>query len=245
VNFNKSRVAFGTCFALLIAGETRALAAGDADADQVPPSRAANPLAASSGPELGVRLGLAHPGGMVGGGATPTTPYVGEVAQTWLPVAVDGGYRISPGAYVGATLQWGAVVGDSDGFCEACGFRYDFQAKADLRVYPFPTHTLSPWVSLGAGWEVLHLAWSDPTSPTATYQGPVLGSLEIGLDVRSRAIAVGPYFGFELAEFVARSLHPAPAGEPSIDAHAVHEWFTIGVRGSYGPWALSARGGSR
>jgi hypothetical protein len=205
---------------------------------------AGNALPASRGIQLGLRFGIAHPGGAVGGGPTATTPNVGDVAQTWLPLALDGGYRVSPGAYVGASLVWGPVVGDDNALCAACGFRYDVQAEASVRLYPFPNSTLSPWISYGAGWELLHLAFVDPSSPTAAYQGPILGDFQVGLDVRSGGIAAGPYFSVEFAEFVARSVDPAPPGETSIDAHAVHEWFTVGLRGSYGPWALCKRCGS-
>jgi hypothetical protein len=180
---------------------------------------------------------------MVGGGSVATTPSVSDVAETWFPIAVDGGYRISPGVYVGATLQWGPVVGNDNALCGACSFRYDLQVQADLRFYPFPTSTLNPWVSYGAGWELLHLAFAGSPTPTATYQGPLVCDFQLGLDVRSRAVAVGPYLGVALGEFVVRSLDPEPRGEPSLESHALHEWFTVGVRGSYGPWGPRPRNG--
>jgi hypothetical protein len=150
-----------------------------------------------------------------------------------LPVGLDGGYRVTPHIYLGATVEGGPVVGQALG-CPGCGSRYDFQARAEVRLHALPKSTFDPWLSFGFGWEVLGLALE---SASATYDGPVLAAVQLGIDVRSKVIAVGPYFGFSLAEFAARSLDPAPPGEPpSIPGHAVHEWFAFGLRGTYGPF---------
>jgi hypothetical protein len=171
-----------------------------------------------------------------------TTPEVSDVAETWLPLGLEGGYRISPGAYVGALLQWGPLIGDDSVLCAACGFRYDLEALGEVRLYPFPNSAVTPWVSFGMGWEIMHLSFNDPSNPTATYEGPVLGNFQVGFDVRSKSFAAGPYFGAELAEFTTRSLDPEPPGESSTFPQAVHEWFTVGLRGTYGPWAFHPRG---
>jgi hypothetical protein len=250
-------IAIAGCAVLVFAWSMRASAAEEPDHAEDHESGApteevvlvrrpqANPLPVPSGLELGFRFGLAHPGGAVGGGAVATTPQVGDVAETWLPFGVEGGYRISPGAYVGALLQWGPAIGDDNALCAACGFRYDLEALGEVRLYPFPNSTVTPWVSFGMGWEIMHLSFNDPSNPTATYAGPILGNFQIGVDVRSKSFAAGPYFGAEIGEFTARSLDPEPPGEPSTFPHAAHEWFTIGLRGSYGPWAVHPRSGGR
>jgi hypothetical protein len=190
---------------------------------------------------LGVRIGIAYPSGSVGAGSPATTPAVGDVATTWLPIGIDAGYRLWPSAYLGGTLEWGPTVGLGNGLCGACDVGYDLQVRAEVRFYMLPSRapypTLDPWLSFGFGWEVLHAALGfGSVSDGATYDGPILGNLQIGLDVRSHAIAVGPYFGLSLAEFVRHSLDPAPPGETSsIDGRVVHEWFTLGLRGTYGP----------
>jgi len=129
----------------------------------------------------------------------------------------------------------GGVFGTGDAPCAACTFRDDFQALADIRWYPLPNATVNPWLAAGAGWEVMHLNFGG-TSSSANYDGPVLGNVQFGVDVRKGAIAAGPYLGVEFAEFEFHSLYPSPAGETSaIGSTAVHEWFTVGVRASYGP----------
>jgi hypothetical protein len=198
---------------------------------------APSPLRASHGFQAGLRVGVAHPGGLLGGGSVATTPHVSDVAETWVPFGLDAGYRFAPWVYLGGSVLWGGTFGNDSALCAACGFRYDFQALADLRFYAAPNSIASPWISFGAGWEVMHVNFETggPTA-TATYQGPVLGNLQIGLDLRGRAVAVGPSFGVGLAEFTVHSLDPSPAGESSsVGAHALHEWFTLGLRASYGP----------
>jgi hypothetical protein len=194
-----------------------------------------NPLPATRGWELGARLGMAHPGGPVGAGAYATTPNVSDVAQTWVPLGIEGGYRFSPVVYAGATLAWGPLVGNQSGLCSACNFRYDLQVRPEVRLYLNPRGTVDPWFSVGPGWEVLHVSIGDSPSGDATYEGP-FGEAEFGVDVRLHALAIGPYLGAAVGGFVTRSLDPEPAHESSSFGMAPHEWFTLGVRGSYGPW---------
>lgn len=55
--------------------------------------------------------------------------------------------------------------------------------------------------------------------------------------VRWRALAIGPFVGVSFAEYVVHSLDPAPPGATSaVDGRSVHEWFTLGIHGTYGPW---------
>jgi hypothetical protein len=191
----------------------------------------------AEGVELGVTFGIAAPFGAVGAGSPATTPAVRDVATTWLPIGLDAGYRLGPSAYLGGTLEWGPTVGLGNGYCGPCDVGYDLQVRAEVRFYLVPSGVLDPWLSLGFGWEVLHAALGlGSVRDGATYHGPILGNVQVGLDLKARAIAVGPYLGLSLAEFVWHSLDPPPAGETSsIDGRVVHEWFTFGLRGTYGP----------
>ncbi len=193
---------------------------------------APNRLDAGHGLELGLRVGVAHPGGMLGEGSSATVPAMSSVAEAAIPFGVDAGYRFSPRVYLGGSLVWAPAFGDDSTYCVACNFRYDLQVLAELRLYPVPEAVLSPWFSFGPGWEVLHVSFF--SSADASYQGPVLGNLQMGVDLRKRKIAVGPYVGFALATFLLRSLDPSPPREPSPNA-SIHEWFSVGLHGSYGP----------
>jgi len=197
------------------------------------------PFAGFPGLELGVHVGIAHPGGSVGAGSAATTPTVSAVAPTWIPVGLDAGVRLSPRVYLGATAEWGPTLEQANGSCFACNTASAFQAEGEARFYMSPRSLFDPWISLGAGWEVMHVALgsSPGTTASATYDGPVLGTIKVGLDVRWRAIALAPYFGLSLAEYTSRSLDPAPSGASStVGALALHEWFTLGVRATYGPY---------
>jgi hypothetical protein len=211
----------------------RGVAAEDAPAETA--TTETNPLPKTSGFQLGARLAMAHPGGPLGAGPAATTPTLDEIAQTWVPIGIDGGYRFTRAVYAGLTLAWGPLIGDQAALCGACNFRYDFQVKPELRVYLAPEATVGVWLSIAPGWEVLHLSLGDSPSGDATYQGP-FGEAELGLDIRLHAFAMGPYLGAAVGGFLARSLDPEPPHEPSSFGVAAHEWFSLGVRGSYGPY---------
>jgi hypothetical protein len=191
-----------------------------------------NPLVHQRGWELGVRVAVAHPGGALGAGSQATTPKVSDVAETTVPFVLDGGYRITPHLHAGAIVAWGPAFGDDSAYCFACSFRYDVQALADVRAYFIPNRSASPWVSYGAGWEVLHVNFVDGES--ATYGGPIFADLEFGVELRRGPVGVGPYVGFTIGEFLTRSLSPPAPHDPSPKG-AAHEWGVVGVRGSYGP----------
>jgi hypothetical protein len=190
-----------------------------------------NPMPAREGWQVGVRVGVAHPGGQLGAGSPATTPNLSDLAETALPLGIDAGYRIVPALYLGASLVWAPAFGDASTYCAACGFRYDVQATSDLRVYLLPYAFATPWLSFGSGWEVLHVSF---TPGDATYQGPIVANLQAGVDLRKGRVAFGPYVGAAFAVFSLRSLDPSPPNEP-VPAYGIHEWFTLGLHGSYGP----------
>jgi hypothetical protein len=91
---------------------------------------------------------------------------------------------------------------------------------------------------VGAGWELAAFSQSvQGHSATATLTGPVFPDFELGFDVRRGARGIGPYVGMSLAEFVTHGQSPADTPVPTwIDNPSVHMWFTLGLRGAYGPW---------
>jgi hypothetical protein len=53
--------------------------------------------------------------------------------------------------------------------------------------------------------------------------------------VRSRPIAIAPYLGVAFGEYVTRGVDPASPPVPVWIGTALHEWVTLGIRGTYGP----------
>jgi hypothetical protein len=96
---------------------------------------------------------------------------------------------------------------------------------------------LRPWVSLGVGVEWLSFRSNGFTDVRA--RGYDL-DLQIGSDVRmSRSWTLGPYASARVGTYRHLALHPHwRGGSPSqVDLSfsdlAMHEWFTIGVRGTF------------
>jgi hypothetical protein len=154
---------------------------------------------------------------------------------------LDAGYRFSPQWYVGGSIDWGPGVSpNSQKMCPtsvSCS-RQNAQLRVDARLYLAPDARVGWWVAFGAGWEVAAFAQTYQNSTvTSTFTGPVYGDLQLGLDSRTGAAAIGPYFGFAIAEFLTEGINPAATPVPtSIPNPGVHTWITLGLRGSYGPW---------
>jgi len=153
-----------------------------------------------------------------------------DVAETAVPIGADVSYRLTPRLDLGGSLVFAPAFGDDSAYCVSCGLRYDFQLTGVVRLFAWPTAIVSPWVSYGAGWEALHVNFA--SSASAAYQGPIVADVQLGLDLRKKRVAVGPYLGVTAADFVVRSLDPAPPHEPSASS-AFHAWFTVGLHGSY------------
>lgn len=151
------------------------------------------------------------------------------------PFTMGVGYRFSPRwsgdvslAY--APLSFVATSYDSDS-------AKDFHLGAALRWHWLSRGTLHPWVSLGLGVEWLSFQSNDYTDVEA--KGYDL-DLQIGSDIRvRRSWTIGPYASVRAGMYEHLSLHPHYRGSSpsevdlSYSDRAIHEWFTIGVRGTF------------
>lgn len=214
---------------------------GDVERTAAPASKPTlEPLPAERGLQLGARIGYALPTGAVSGDASLSTP-MSKLETASVPIGIDVGYRLSPKTYLGGTLVWGAgIAPNTPGTCpqNASCFRQDAQLRAEARFYFAPERKVSWWASVGAGWEVAAFSQSaNGQGITATLTGPVLADLELGFDSRRGAGGIGPYFGFSAGEFLTHGESPAAAPVATwIDSPSVHVWFTLGLKGAYGPW---------
>lgn len=196
-----------------------------------PPSTAPRP------PTMGVFLGIAIGVSAVAGrldsrdvDASRTLDYLSKA----FPFTLAGGYRFSPRWSADLALTYAPVsLGDS-GYAESAN---TIRVGTALRWHWLWNGTLRPWVSLGPGVEWLSFKRGIVTDVDA--RGYDM-DLQIGGDLRvSRSWTFGPYAGARVGTYQHLSLHPhSRGGSPSdVDLSfsdlALHEWFTIGVRGTF------------
>lgn len=162
--------------------------------------------------------------------ASSTLDYLSKA----FPFTLALGYRFSPRwsgdvsvAYAPVTL---AISGGADS-------ANDGHLGAALRWHWPSLEPLEPWVAFGLGVEWLSYRSNGFTDVGA--RGYDL-DLQIGSDVRmGRSWTLGPYASARVGTYQHLSLHPHwRGGSPSqVDLSfsdlALHEWFTIGVRGTF------------
>jgi hypothetical protein len=212
----------------------------DADAHTGAPAETnVEPLPAQRGLQLGARVGYALPEGVLSDDSSLNTS-ISRLETASVPIGIDAGYRLSPRVYLGGTIAWGpGFAPNTPGTCPASAscFRQDAQVRAEVRYYFAPERRVAWWASFGAGWELAAFSQSAQGSGvTSTLTGP-LGDLEVGFDMRRGARAIGPYVGMSWGEFLTHGLSPAQTPVPTwIDNPSMHVWFTVGLKGAYGPW---------
>jgi hypothetical protein len=216
----------------------RALVLLGLGATLAPVTARADPCGSAPGAQLGVRVGYSLPVGPLGTQADGLGSDISDQETAAVPLAIDGGYLLRRWLYLGGSFAWAPGIGpNTPGPCQSAGvhcFRQDAQLLVDARVYTAPDARVTGWVSVDVGWELATFATSvGGSTVTATYSGPILLDGRIGFEVRSRPIAVAPYLGVAVGEFVTRGLHPSPP-VPTWIGTANHEWITLGLRGSYG-----------
>lgn len=224
----------------LLAATAPLPSAAAADADNALPAHApsTSPLPASRGLQLGARLGYALPLGAVDDSGTSLS----NLQTAAVPIGVDAGYRLTPRLYLGGTVAWGpGTAPKASSPCTSAGVscsRQDAQVRGEVRFYFAPEAKVGGWLALGAGWELASFAQtSGGDTITATRTGPILPDMQLGVDFRRGATAIGAYFGVSFAMFVTQGLDPSasPVSTWILDRGA-HAWTTLGLRGSYGPW---------
>jgi hypothetical protein len=199
-----------------------------------------DPAWVPQGLQLGARIGYSLPAGRLALGSPPPT-HLSDLETASVPIAIDAGFRFSPRAYLGGTIAWGpGIPPNSASTCPAqvsC-FRQNAELRLEARLYFLPEARAGWWTAIGAGWEIASFAQTyQGHTVTATFTGPVFADLQLGYEWRCRSAALGPYFGFALAEFLTEGVNPAASPVSTwIPNPGPHTWVTIGLRGSYGPW---------
>jgi hypothetical protein len=194
--------------------------------------------------ELGVRTGVALPLGAAASGAQ-----MSDTIDAQVPVQIDLGFRPDPHLFVGAFGSYAFLLPASGvcqgGSCSGSDVRVGLEAQHHFR----PARRFDPWLGVGAGYEWLHLAsWntgatqdgvSTSTDASTSLRGWELVNVQAGLDYALCAgVRVGPFVGFSLGEYQNASQSYTLRGvehesTSDISQTALHEWLTLGVRGSF------------
>jgi hypothetical protein len=96
-----------------------------------------------------------------------------------------------------------------------------------------PAGSVDPWLGLGVGYEIFgaSLTTQGRTISTDT-KGFEFLNLQGGADFKvADAVAVGPFLSFSLGQYSSVSSGDASG---DITNKAIHEWLTIGVKGTFG-----------
>jgi hypothetical protein len=158
---------------------------------------------------------------------------VRETVSGQLPFFFGVAYRPIPLLSFGATTELGqAFLAHCSSQCSSA----TFYLGGDLRFHFRTDRGLSPWVSLGLGYELLHFETGGGSASLSGYAV----DLQAGGDFRtSSRWTVGPYLGLRIGtyrhtDFYAFWRGASPQSvDISYEDQAVHEWVTIGVRGTF------------
>ncbi|MEZ4233649.1 MAG: outer membrane beta-barrel protein [Polyangiaceae bacterium] len=189
---------------------------------------------------VGLRLGYGIPMGKVRDDATvagQTTEYKlsDAVSSAFPALQVDAGYFLTPeimlGAYFGYALLNVADDGCQQGAdCSANQLRYGIQAQYHLSR----GESLDPWFGLGFGFEdVSQSSEQGGQSQDTSSSGLEFVSLNGGADFQvADGIGVGPYVSFALGQYTKGT--NAAGEDADIEETALHQWLTLGVKGTFG-----------
>jgi hypothetical protein len=199
------------------------------------------PAAAGAQANLGVKLGLAWPGG----DKFQNYPMTTEIGMA-VPIELSLNFAVAPQLEVGVYGGYAFVQPDSSyaNYCDLNGGSCDEHLwRLGVKTeYAFTNQAITPFVgaNLGFEWDVL-----DESVPAAGYdftdtlRGWELG-FQLGADAWiSQRSKVGAFVGFAFGEYTWEKIdgtyNSAPVGgSGSISSSAGHTWLTLGLRGSFG-----------
>jgi hypothetical protein len=189
------------------------------------------PAAAQAQWSVGARTGLAIPLGDADG-----TAAMSDITGGQIPLQLDVNYRLqnsqlSVGGY--ASYGFGSVSGATKDLCTIAGVSC---STSSLRIgaqllYSFADAKQpgEPWIGTGLGYDSLK---ADLGVGSVTTSGFELVLLQGGYDWRFGQGAIGAFASFSLGEYSDITASNGASG--TISDKKMHQWFTIGVRGSFG-----------
>lgn len=200
----------------------------------------------SGGFELGARVGFSVPMGEAAKGGDLSDIYLGQI-----PLRVELGYRVMPALSVGAYVAYGpAIVGGTTfDACDAelsysCGGSV-FRAGLQAQYHFMPGSFADLWLGAGAGIEQATVTRDYGPSGWQTTTSTALPELNVqaGVDFGGESgFGIGPYVGVSASTYSSTSTDcdgsicaADYAGDVDIegDQQAMHQWLTLGVRGTF------------
>ena len=183
--------------------------------------------------KLGLRLGYGLPFGSAEDGAKLKDGFSGQI-----PIWIDAGYMVTPNILVGLYGQYGFVSVKecrTGADCSAHDIRFGVQGQYHLS----PAESIDPWLGLGIGYEILSESLSGGGSTAdVSFKGFEFLNLQGGADFKvANALSVGPFLSFSLGQYSSEKISGfgAPIDrDGSVDKTALHEWLTLGVKGTFG-----------
>lgn len=189
---------------------------------------------------LGLRVGYGIPMGKVQddltvAGQTQEFKLSDTVSSALPALQLDAGYFVTPeimvGGYFGYALL--SVADDacpSGADCSANQLRFGIQGQYHLSR----GESLDPWFGLGFGYESISTSISaGGQSVDGSISGLEFVSLNGGADFEvADGIGVGPYVSFALGQY--SKVSDSAGNDVDIDKTAMHQWLTLGVKGTFG-----------
>jgi outer membrane protein W len=179
---------------------------------------------------LGVRTGYSIPMG----DAAKDAP-LNDGVSGMIPLQLDLGYRVTPNIVVGGYFQYGFVMVKDcpDGAdCSGNDLRFGVQGQYHLS----PGESINPWFGVGLGYEILkNKAEAAGVEVTASSKGMEFLNLQGGADFAvADGIGVGPFVSLSLGQFSKAKIEGGGMEmDGDIEDKAMHQWLTIGVRGTF------------
>jgi hypothetical protein len=161
-----------------------------------------------------------------------------------VPIVVEAGVKIHPlifiGGYVAFTVGGASSAFDAAQGCDArattrsCGAS-SFHIGAEVQIHFRPARRANPWVGYGIGYETASASASGGGTVQVgeSFDGLEVARVSGGVDFRlSRFIGVGPFLELDLGTYSHEHIQATSQSfDGSIPNAALHEWFTVGLRG--------------
>jgi hypothetical protein len=196
-----------------------------------------------TGIELGLRLGYALPlGNTTGAPNGASAPNLSDVISGVFPIWIDAGYRFNRNMLIGANLQYGIGFVNTDKVtgCKLGGVSCtasDVMFGVQFHYHLMPDAQFDPWGGVGVGYEILNVSESaGGQSDSLSVNGFQFLNLQLGADYKAMPnLGIGPFVMFSLGQFsnCSQTLNGVSDPNCSIQNTALHEWFTLGIRGAY------------
>jgi hypothetical protein len=243
-NWRASEFAFGRALALCLALCVWLPNQAVAQQDGTPSPQAPFPSTDRSPSGIVLSGGLGLDAGLGYFYATPTDPSTSPLPSWFdrsvrqsvsgqLPFSFGVAYRPIPFLSFGLSSEL-AKVFPARCAPECAGAA--FYLGGDVRFHFRTERLLSPWISLGLGYELLHF---ETQEGSASLDGYAI-DLQAGADLRTgRNWTFGPCMGLRIGTYTHMNTYPSWRGatRQSVDIpfqdQAIHAWVMLGVRGTF------------